>query len=265
MRILIGSPTADGEVELVYAQSVMRLVGHFLSKHPEISFEIDMPQGRSVAWARDLLANRVYRDESFTHLLFIDSDMGFTPELIEQMIKADQPFVGTIAPQRHRDLDAWKQAIGVMHHPLIAEFCAAEYTPGLTEIDTSPKATQDSRDGLLKARRTGAGIVLIRRDVFEIMALRCTDLVEAHPRPELAGRGLDQPLVRFFKFHRDVFSGVLNGEDLSFSWRWTTYCGGEIWLVPDATILHVGSRVVTGDYSRRMALKARREPASAGH
>lgn len=262
MRVLIGSPTADGEVEPIFAQSVMRLVGHFLGKHRDVEFEIDMPPGRSVAWSRDLLANRVLCDESFTHLLFIDTDMGFPPELIERMFAADLPFVGTIAPQRHRDLDAWRRAIGQIPHPLLAEFVAADYTPALSEIDTSEQATAASRHGLLKARRTGAGIVLLRREVFETMAERCPDLHESEPRPELAEMGVDRPLVRFFKYHRDVFSGVLNGEDLSFSWRWTTYCDGEIWLVADATILHVGSRVVTGDYAHRMTLEARREPAS---
>jgi hypothetical protein len=35
-----------------------------------------------------------------THILFIDADMGFPPELVSDMLILDEPLVGTVYPQR---------------------------------------------------------------------------------------------------------------------------------------------------------------------
>lgn len=255
MRILIGSPSADGEVEPEFAKAILRLVGHFLNVRWEVGFEIEMPVGRNVAFARDVVANRVLQDESFTHLLFIDSDMGFSPELIERMLAVGKPMVGTIAPQRHRDLQDWRDKLVLMETPIVAEICAASYTPSIGEIELVTHAEGDlaAAAGFLRARQTGAGILLIRRDVLETMRLVCPHLAESRVRPEMAAIGLSEPLVRFFAFERDR-SGVLLGEDISFTARWAERCGGEIWVAPDGAITHAGTRVVNGNYQRRMAL-----------
>lgn len=255
MRILIGSPSADGEVEPVFAEAVMRLVGHFMRRRPDLAFEIEMPEGRSVSFARDVLANRVLQAPRFTHLLFIDADMGFSPDLVERMIAIDKPLVGTIAPQRHRDLDLWREKLAECPTPIAAEVCAASYTPDISELDAAGTDVEDpaALAGFLRAYQTGAGILLVRRDVFETMRLVCPDLTETAVRPAMAAIGLDEPLTRFFSFARDR-SGVLVGEDLSFTTRWRERCGGEIWVAPDGAIRHAGTRVVTGNYRRRMQL-----------
>lgn len=259
MRILIGSPTADGEVEPDFAQAVLRLIGHFLRTRPDIAFELEMPEGRSIGYARDVLANRVVQSDRFSHLLFIDSDMGFSPELIERMIEAGRPVVGTIAPQRHRDLDLWREKLTELPTQIAAEVCAASYTPDISDIDVAPSADSDAAaaSGFLRAYKTGAGILLIRRDALDTMRILCPDLAETQVRPELSAIGLTEPLTRFFAFMRDE-SGILLGEDLSFTTRWRERCGGEIWVAPDGAIRHAGTRIVTGDYRRRMTLTGAR-------
>lgn len=255
MRILIGSPSADGEVEPIFAQAILGLVGRFLATRPDISFAIEMPEGRSVSFARDVLANRVLQSDDFTHLLFIDTDMGFNPELIERMIALDRPVVGTIAPQRHRDLDAWSRLSRELPTPIAAEVCSVSYTPDVSDLDLVGMDPDDdaSKAGFIPALQTGAGILLIRRDVFETMRLVCPELAETAVRPAMAAIGLTAPLVRFFSYSHGR-TGILVGEDLSFTTRWRERCGGEIWVAPDGAIRHAGTRVVTGDFRRRMAL-----------
>jgi hypothetical protein len=255
MHILIGSPSADGEVEVSFAQSVMALVGGFAHSRPGTTFEIETPIGRSVAHGRDILANRVLQDERFTHLLFIDTDMGFQAELIGRMLDIGKPVVGTIAPQRHRDLDDLREKIAAFPTPLLAEICSATYTPGLAELafDIQDETDPAALAGMIRANQTGAGILLIRRDALETLRLYCPELIEARVRPEMAAIGLAEPLTRFFAYRRG-HEGVLLGEDLSFTTRWVERCGGELWVVPDGLITHTGSRVVTGNYQRKMML-----------
>src|SRR5260221_10260862 len=49
------------------------------------------------------MATTIWYDSmpDFTHLLFIDADMGFPAELVLDMLMFDEPLVGTIYPQRH--------------------------------------------------------------------------------------------------------------------------------------------------------------------
>jgi hypothetical protein len=255
MRILIGSPSADGDVEVSFANSVLSLVGSLLRRRPDWQFDIGLPVGRDVGLARDLLANQVLADQGISYLLFIDTDMGFRPDIIEAMFELNEPVVGTIAPQRVRNLDLWREEILRLPLPAAAEICASSYTPAIADIDLEGMDDSDPRvaKGFLKARQTGAGILLIRRDVFETMRLYCPDLAETRVRPAATAVGLDAPLIRFFS-HRRGPEGVLLGEDLSFTSRWVQRCGGEIWVYGDALITHAGSRVVTGDFRRKMQL-----------
>lgn len=255
MRILIGSPSADGDVESGFAQSILGLVGHMLARHPDWHFDIELPIGREVGYARDILANRVLQNQEYTHLLFIDTDMGFRPDVIEKLFEVDLPIVGTIAPQRVRNLDLRREEILRLPIPGIAELTASSYTPGIADIDLEAMDTDDPKvaNGFLKARQTGAGILLIRRDVFETMHLYCPELAETEVRPKLAAIGLTAPLIRFFA-HRRGSEGVLLGEDLSFTSRWTQRCGGEIWVYGEGLITHMGSRIVTGNFKRKLEL-----------
>lgn len=252
MRILIGSPTADGDVETSFCSALLTLVGTFMRTRPDIAFELVMPQGRDIAGARDRLANQVLDDPGISHLLFIDADMGFRPALIEALLAADKPIVGTIAPQRHRDLDTLREMHLTYQNAMLAEVCAASYTPDLAALAPEWMLDGDGKTGLIQARQTGAGILLVRRDALEIMAVRCPDLTLKAPS---AGRPAG--FVRFFSPRRSP-EGVLLGEDLSFTTRWVEECHGDLWVAADALITHAGTRIVTGNYDLKQRLLAAR-------
>ena len=75
MKILIGTPTYGESVTTTYFDSVMWMLQHFQAKHPHIRFEHRFQPCGMLAMVRNYFASRVLNDESFTHLLFIDSDM----------------------------------------------------------------------------------------------------------------------------------------------------------------------------------------------
>ncbi|WP_075215627.1 hypothetical protein [Mongoliimonas terrestris] len=248
MRILIGSPTADGEVEVSYCSALLSLVGSYMRTRPDIRFELEMPQGRDIAAARDLLANRVLDDDSYSHLLFIDTDMGFRPALIDMLLAADKPMIGTIYPQRHRDLDGLRDMALTYANPMLAEVCAASYTPDLIDLAPERMIGAANNAGLIPARQTGSGLLLIRRDALETMRLFCPSLTLKAPNG-----GRPAGFVRFFAPRRSP-EGVLLGEDLSFTSRWVEECHGELWVATDALVTHAGTRVVTGNYDLKQKL-----------
>ena len=77
-NVLIGTPTYNRQVYTEYLNSLLGL----LSAPINASFGLRMPYFSLIAFARNYLATVVLENESYTHLLFIDADMGFRPQLI---------------------------------------------------------------------------------------------------------------------------------------------------------------------------------------
>jgi hypothetical protein len=104
MKIMIATPAYGGEVTTTYCDALIWLLDHFREKHQHIRFQHKFLSLSVLSFMRNLYASLVMQDESYTHLLFVDADMGFAPSLIEHMIAADKPVVGSMAPHRKLDL-----------------------------------------------------------------------------------------------------------------------------------------------------------------
>ena len=98
MKILIGTPAAGEMVTTTYCESLFWLFDHFRTNHPDIRLDHKFTSLALLPYMRNFFASRVLNDPTFTHLLFIDSDMGFSPTMVEHMIALDKPVVGCIYP-----------------------------------------------------------------------------------------------------------------------------------------------------------------------
>ena len=73
MKVLIATPTVQGTATSAYARTLVALTQCLASLGAAYSFmTVD---NADVITARNLLAHAFMQDDSFTHLLFIDSDM----------------------------------------------------------------------------------------------------------------------------------------------------------------------------------------------
>ena len=101
-KITIATP-AFGEVFYTpYVQSLFRLTRAFHRRKWDTTFS-------SIAYAdiaesRNFLLTRWFDKTDATHLLFVDADMGFPPELVLDMIDFGQPVVGVVYPKRQINL-----------------------------------------------------------------------------------------------------------------------------------------------------------------
>ena len=127
MKILIATPAYGDVVFNGFTESVANLVLAFARAFPDIVFEhrlIDVPV---LATARNILASLVLNDESYSHLLFIDADMAFSPMLIARMLACRRPFVGSIYPVKHY---CWDELAELAHSDLTTiqtRMIAADY------------------------------------------------------------------------------------------------------------------------------------------
>ena len=158
-----------------------------------------------------------------SHMLFIDADMGFPPELILDMIKCNRPLVGALCPKKK----------------LPIEF-AGRAKSGNAKIV----------NGFMEVNGVGGAVMLISREVVTAMLQKFPEIndtvtVKNHAAKQiLDGQGVTRLIKAFNKISID---GEEFSEDLSFCHRWNQ-CGGDVWANIMHPISHVGMYEYTGAY-----------------
>jgi hypothetical protein len=224
MKILVGTPTYNGQLTTNYTGSLLALWS-------ELGDRLDWKttSGTLVAWARNTLASLVLASDH-THLLFVDSDIDFPPSLIRRMLAFDAPIVSAVCP--HRTLDPHRfHAMARTHAD--AGSAWARSLSFILEL----QEPHIERDGFYRANRTGTGLMLIKREVFETLKQAYPDLYRPAAGTYYEFQGLANVLQCFDPSYDE--NGVSVGEDVSFCRRWQA-TGGELWVVFDETVGHVG-------------------------
>lgn len=212
-----------------------------------------------IALSRNIFASHVIADNEFTHLLFVDSDMGFAPEMIIAMIEYGKPIVAAACPKRYLSWDRFRQVVeanrdrtdGKQLPTSVLIDAALDYNVDLTCFDGSPWEAE--RDGaFLKVPAVGTGIMLIHRDVFEIMLAREVAVARSgHANlPLLDGA----PYCDFFSPIPVPDGSLIESEDISFCKRWVEGCGGEIWVETQTRVMHFGMRGHSGRYAQKATI-----------
>ncbi len=258
MKIMIATPAYGGEVTTTYCDALIWLLDHFREKHPHIRFQHKFVSLSVLSFVRNLYASLVMQDESYTHLLFVDADMGFAPSLIERMIAADKPVVGSIAPLRGLDLAKFHALSGEISDPAVARLVAQDYA-NAGSIDFIEDSKGDGRTSMdlmvdgpcIRVRMTGTGVMLIKREVFDRIRQRYPELWCEHIQNTYANFGLTKGVLQCFEPMPNEH-GLYGGEDASFCQRWVEGCGGEIWSVVTETIVHVGPEKFVGNYLTKL-------------
>jgi hypothetical protein len=264
MKILLATPTHDHMVHAAFYRSVVDLVAHFVRERPDVEFVIDTHAGTLIDRARNILATRVLNDPSFTHLLFVDSDMGFRPSLIERMLAFDKPILGALTPQRrldHEALHRWSQRLPDGRS---ARAAALGYVAE-GEIVAEPKENGEVRidvvDGFVRVRQIGAGVLLVQRSALERFKDRFPELWVRDAGADYAAYPwCAQGLLQCFAPLKRA-SGLFISEDLAFSTRWVAGCKGELWACVAEPIAHVGREAFAGAFVEKMELAASASPA----
>ena len=263
-NILIATPTGDEKLTSSYTVSLLRLYRTFAAQCPGVDFTVDISSGSDLPFLRNLFASRFLNDPSYTHLLFIDSDMGFSPNLIYKYLTLDKPFVGALCPSREYKFEGAKAAL--QHAADLDEFTALAVNYICAESLVSERAigeggvldgTPDGagpklriENGVVRATRIGTGITMVTREVLDTIGRQHPDLLLKDGAKRYRDRGVDGPVIQCFTALAND-DGEMFSEDISFCERWRR-AGGEIWVCVDEPITHVGGQNYRGRYLDRM-------------
>lgn len=150
-------------------------------------------------------------DTQCTHLMFVDSDMGWEPKLPIHLLASGHDFTG---------------AVGVKKVEELALCCNFFDGPQVFHEHTQ----------FLKIKEVGFGFIVISRAAVERM-------IEAYP--DLKYRGEKTGKEECALFLEMLDEGLRLSEDLAFCRRWSKI-GGEIWIDHQIGLIHVGRKEYTG-------------------
>ena len=184
----------------------------------------EFPGCADLSLARSKIFGNFLRSEH-THLMCIDSDMGFHYDDVVRLLLMKKDFVGAAGPKKTSKLE------------FAANNCSddgSELFPHETDPDT----------GLVSCTEVGAAFVLISKHCAEVMADFYQDLI-------FDGDGD----VKEYAIYDPMIVGTTKkrrlSEDFAFCHRWRAL-GGKIWLLPDVHLTHAGRAVWEGSLSQAL-------------
>ena len=246
VHLVVATPCFGGQVSSIYASSVFALQRgiHGLSN---VDLTVHMRDGDAlITRARANLVTLFLDDPSATHLLFIDADIGFTPDQVFRLIESGADLVAGCYPIKRVNWDKARRAMAAGRQDLAAS--SLDY---VLEIDNPDEVKVVN--GFTRVRYAGTGFLMIRRQVLEKMCAHPSyaplRFLREHSRDALAGSANRFAL---FECMIDPATGTYLSEDFAFCKRWTDI-GGEIWADLDSRLDHVGPSVFHGDIASQFA------------
>ena len=238
-RLLIGTPCYNGTVTVQYLTSMMQLQP--LLRREKIDFSLALTASESlITRARNFIVSQFLGRADLTHLLFIDSDIGFDPSVVPRYVNADKDVVAGIYPIKGLNVEKIR---GLAKDQSLAS--TLHYATKLCDDEAA------DADGLMRAEYAATGFMLIRRNVLEQMVSAHPELHYEHSftgdrnatAADLAN------LYALFDTSLDQETKEYLPEDYTFCRRWRAL-GGEVWVDTKSKFTHVGVFQFQGDFSQ---------------
>lgn len=157
--VVLGVPHHNGDVHIAFLKSVLSL------DKEGYGFGFVDSAGAEVATNRNSIVQKFLDHPAKpSHLLFLDTDMGFPPDTVKKLLAADVPIISGVAVGKFTNLwvaknwgEMWK---GV--HNVQVDLCE---TRNLHDTHWIPK--EEFRDKVIKIGASGGACLMIKREVLE--------------------------------------------------------------------------------------------------
>jgi hypothetical protein len=139
-NIKILTPCYGGNITSGYFHSMINLFPYAMQNGINLSVET-LPNCSLICLGRDIMLWRALQDETWTHVMWIDSDLSFQPQCIHSMIVDDKDIVGGFYPKKELPID----------------------------FASSPEPGGEDTEHLFETIYVATGFMLIKRKVVEHM------------------------------------------------------------------------------------------------
>ena len=243
-KIMVCTP-CHSDVSMHYCQAVLKFQQACWKEGILCSFTLLksslVTQGRNLC-----VAEFLNHKDNYTHLLFIDSDIDFSPKSIFKMLEFDKDLISLPYPMKLLSWDKIWRRLNTKEDAISNEKDLA--TAGFTypvKVEDPNSITVDK--GLMELTHAPTGCMLIKRNVFEKMIKEYPHL-EIYQPTNINGKEVKKDnMYNLFDTLHDTKTKRYFGEDFGFCQRWTDI-GGKVYAYIDAPITHVGEYCYKGRF-----------------
>ena len=242
-KLFISTPCYDASLTMQYTISLLNLVT-FLNKN-NIEFAIDFLGNESlIPRARNKSLSN-FLNSKFTHILFIDSDLQFSPEAVIDLINFDKDVVCCTYPKKSFN---WNKFMYSMQFDQKSKESLES-----RGLDFAYNAIYDDKKEIIKegnfikVKHAATGFMMIKREIVEKLSKKHTEL-------EIISDDLSAKDTTYCGlFCCMIKNKQYLSEDYSFCER-VNDIGGEVWINTSHNLSHIGRYVFNSDIKNRTNL-----------
>ena len=210
-RIFCAVPTYTGQICVPFLQSYVATWGHLAVNGVQMDL-VNANHFTLVQFARNYLLHKFLEDGTYTHMLWIDSDLGWSPDAVLRMLNRNKDVIGGVYPLKTKSPT----------YPYVYDTAAV--------------------DGLQKVERLPTGFLLCTRNAIE----RVANSVRKHEMHYHDERMMVPNVFDLVQEGKDYW-----GEDFVFCKRLRNL-GIEIFVETDIDFQHVGLTAFTGNLAKQL-------------
>ena len=243
MHPVVMTPSHDGKYFHNYVISLM----NFSSAARELGMplEVYLHRGESlITRARNNCVADFLSNPNWTHLFWIDSDIGFSVQAALRLLLSDYDVAAGVYPLKR---DRWPQS-SVGTEGLNAEEVFVRHAHYTVNAEANERGTIELEvlpDGFMKMQEAPTGFMVIKRNVFERMMKHYPELQYMPDSVGVADKGLH---YRFFDVMVDPVTRRYLSEDYGFCRLWAGM-GESIYIDANSNLSHQGAKLYRGSFA----------------
>lgn len=243
---VIVTPSHDGKFFQNYVASMMNFAVE--AERAGMRLQVLFHQGESlVTRARNNCVAQFLANPHWTHLFWIDADIGFSAQAAFRLLLANYDIAAGVYPLKRENWPTEGVAAGTTRQQFEATF--TRYTVNAKASEASAKVELDVQpDGFMKMTEAPTGFMAIKRGVFERLMASYPDLRYVPDGIGDADLGLH---YRFFDVMVDPQTRRYLSEDYGFCRLWSGL-GESVYIDANSNLTHQGAKLYGGDFANSL-------------
>jgi hypothetical protein len=250
MKVMFATPCYISAVSMYYVTSIFNLA--MAAKHFGLDCILHLHSESLITRGRNKIVLKFLEEQEFTHLFWIDSDIGFTPQSVFRLLLADRDVAASIYPMKTVNWPREGLPSGMTREEYEVRYTDYPFNP--IGHGNEPVSKYVDADGFVEVAEAPTGFMVIKRHVFD-------KLMQAYPKLNYVPDGPpDNPQAHlhwlFFDCMVDPDTGRYLSEDFAFCRRWRDI-GGKVFADLHSDLTHLGQHNFRGTLVRSLQMQGR--------
>lgn len=247
-HIFIATPCFGGSVTQSYMQSIIGCMAEASSQNIRLTLSM-LGSDALITRARNTLLHQFITMTDASHLLFVDSDIGFSFSDVQALLDADKSVIGGAYPLKSHYWDKNTDRFLSSGEP--PETASLRYVG-----DCAALYSESTRPHVAQVSYVGTGFLLLKRATIQRMMTAYPDSryrrIDAQQSGDVAALSDEQKdAFALFDCTIDPETRTYLSEDYAFCRRWIDI-GGTVWLHRGLTLSHTGPATFCGNPANRI-------------